>query len=127
MQERGFGVLGMERAAAHVAAARAADDHRRREPGAIARGRDVIGQHVVGARDEVDELHFGDGAQSHVGRTGRRAHNRSFGDGRIDDARLAEALAESLGDLERTPVQTDVLPQDEDAFVALHLLPETLA
>src|SRR5438270_479555 len=56
VEERRFRILRMERAAANVAAARAAHHHGGRQSGAIARGGDIVREHVVGARDEVDEL-----------------------------------------------------------------------
>src|SRR2546426_1360199 len=48
-------VLRMERPATHITAAGAAHDDRRREAGAIACGGHVVGEHVVGARDEVED------------------------------------------------------------------------
>src|SRR5207249_7539281 len=45
---------------------------------------------------------------------------------RVDDAHLAEALQHPLGDLEGAAVDADVLAEDEDALVALHLLPDPL-
>src|SRR5205809_901226 len=48
----------MERPAANVTAAGAAHHHRRRQPGPVPRGGDVIREHIVRARNEVDELHL---------------------------------------------------------------------
>src|SRR5258706_39205 len=81
----------------------------------------------VGARDEVDDLHLRHGAQPHVRRTGCRADNGGLGDRRVDDARFTELLRKAIGDLERAAVEPDVLAEDEDALVALHLFPEALA
>src|SRR5438128_469117 len=120
-------VLRMERTAPHVAATGAAHDHRGRETGAVARGGDVVREHVVGAGDEVDELHLRHRAHAHVGRPGGRADDRRFGDGRVDDACLAELLGKTLRHLERAAVRPYVLPQNEDAGVALHLFPQALA
>src|SRR6266480_4028060 len=75
-------VLRMERTAPHVAASGAAHDHRGRETGAVARGGDVVREHVVGAGDEVDELHLRHRAHAHVGRPG----------GGADDGRLRYAV-----------------------------------
>src|SRR6266550_2951701 len=127
VKEGRFRLLRMERAAPHVAAAGASHHNRGREAGAVARGGDVVREHVVGAGDEVDELHLRDRAHTHVSRPGRRADDRRFRDGRIDHACLAELLGEPLGDLERAAVRPHVLPQDENVRVALHLFPHPLA
>ena len=126
VEEGRLRVLRMERPATHIPAAGAAHDDRRREAGAIAGRGHVVGEHVVGARDEVDELHLRDGPHSHVGRPGCRPNDRRFGDRRINHALLAEALGETLGDFEGTAVQPHVLSENEDALVALHLLPQPL-
>src|SRR5881396_2197784 len=120
-------VLRMERTAPHVAAARAAHHDRGRETGAVARGGDVVREHVVGAGDEVDELHLRHRAHAHVGRPGRRADDCRLRDRSVDDACLAELLREALRHLERAAVRPNVLTQDENARVALHLLPQALA
>src|SRR6266571_4250204 len=120
-------VLRMERTAPHVAAARAAHHDRGRETGAVARGGDVVREHVVGAGDEVDELHLRHRAHAHVGRPGRRADDCRLRDRSVDDACLAELLGEALGHLERAAIRPDILPQNEDAGIALHLFPQPLA
>src|SRR5438445_3502923 len=45
----------------------------------------------------------------------------------VDHALGAEALREPLRDLERAAVQAHILPQYENAVVALHFLPQPLA
>src|SRR6266508_2285110 len=127
VEECRFRILRMERPAANVTAAGAAHHHRRRQPGPVARGGDVIREHVVRARNEVDELHLGDRPQSHVRGARGGSHDRRLGDRCVDHARLAEALAEAVRDLERPAICTNVLAQDEDALVALHLFPDALA
>src|SRR5260370_365138 len=94
------------------------------EPRAVAGGGDVVGQHVVGAGDEVDELHLGHGRQAHVGGARGGAYDRRLGNGGVDHPRLAEALDEPLGDLEGPTVESHVLAQAEDARIALHLVPQ---
>ena len=42
------------------------------EPGPVAGGRHIIGQHVVGAGDEINELHLAHRPEPHVGRARRR-------------------------------------------------------
>src|SRR5216683_485738 len=123
MKERRLRVLRMERAAPHVATAGPPHHNRGRETGAVARGGDVVREHVVGAGDEIDELHLRHWAHAHVSRPGGGADDRRLRDRRIDDAGVAELLGEALGDLERTAVRPDVFPQNEDGGIALHLFP----
>ena len=73
VDEGRFGILRVERTAAHVAAARPAHHHRTRQERAVARRGDVVREHVVGAGDEVDELHLAHRPHAHVRRAGRRA------------------------------------------------------
>src|SRR4029078_2939815 len=42
----------------------------------------------------------------------------------VEHAARAELLLKALRDLERAPVEADVLPEDEDALVAPHLQPQ---
>src|SRR5205807_167727 len=127
VKERGLRVLRVKRPAAHIAAARAPHDDGGGEARAVARRRDIIREHVVGARHKVDELHLCHRPHAHVRRAGRRSDDRGFGDRRVDHALGAEPLREAFRDLERAAVQAHVLPQNEDAVVALHLLPQPLA
>src|SRR6266436_450875 len=90
---------------------------------AVAGGGDVVREHVVGAGDEIDELHLCHWAHAHVSRPGGGADDRRLRDRRIDDAGVAELLGEALGDLERTAVRPYVFPQNEDGGIALHLFP----
>ena len=127
MQERRLRILRVEGPAAHVAAARPAHHDRAGEHRAVARRGDVVREHVVGARDEVDELHLAHRAHAEVRRTRRGADDRRLGDRRVDHPRLAELREQAVGDLERAAVRADVLAEDEDVRVALHLLEERLA
>ena len=127
MEEGGLGILRVERAAAHVAAARSADDHRAREKGAVPRRGDVVGEDAVGAGDEVDELHLADRPHAHVRRAGRRADEAGLADRRVDHPLGAEPVEQAIGHLERAAVASDVLAQAEDVRVALHLLEQRLA
>ena len=122
--EVGLRVLRVEGAAVHAAAGRAADDERDADAGAVARLRGEVRDHVEGAGDEVDELHLRDRAQAHHRRPDRRADDRGLGDRRVDDALLAELAEQAVGHLEGAAVDADVLAQEEDALVALHLLEE---
>jgi hypothetical protein len=78
-------------------------------------------QVVPCARDEVGELHLGDGAHAHDRRAGATAHDRRLGERRVDHAPVAELLLEALRHFEGAPVDAHVLADDEDALVALHL------
>ena len=101
------------------------DRHRRAGAPALLRG---DGDEVIPrARDEVGELHLGDGPQPHDRRAGRAAHDRRLGERRVDHAPRAELLLEAQRHLERAAVHADVLADHEDALVAAHLLAEPVA
>ena len=68
-----------------------------------------------------------DRPHAHERRADRGADDRRLGDRRVDDPLLAELVVQPFGDLERAAVGADVLADDEDALVALHLLGERLA
>ena len=69
IHEHGLGIQRMKRSAMRAAARRSAHDDRTRAPDAIPRGGGEVDEHVVRARDEVDELHLGDGPHSHQRRS----------------------------------------------------------
>src|SRR5205814_9446785 len=56
-----------------------------------------------------------------------RAHDRRFGDRRIDHPLWAKMMDESVGDFERAAIAADVLADAEHRRVALHLFPDSLA
>src|SRR3954465_1743869 len=116
----------MERSAMHAASAGATQDERRGRLPAVVRLGDHVDDLVEGAADEVHELELGDRAHARERRAIGRAHDRGFGDGRIDHALGAEGGGESVRDLERAAVDTDVFADAEDAGIALHLFPESL-
>ncbi len=122
VQESGLGVLRMERSASHVAAAGTAHHHGTGQERPVTRGGHVVGEHVVGAGDEVDELHLADRTHSHMGRARGRAHDRRLGERRVDHPLLAEASLQPFGHLERAAIAADVLAQADDLRVSLHLL-----
>ena len=129
MDEPGFGVLRMIQAAADVAAARRANDHRHRRAAAvpIPEGRRLIDDLIEAADDEVGELHLGDGPIATQRRADADADDGRFGDRRVDHAHLAELVVEALGDAERAAVGADILAQHEDLRIAPHLLDQRLA
>ena len=117
----------MKWAAMHIAAAWAAQHQRSgRSPTIVCRA-DHVDDLIEGAADEVHELEFGDGAQSGERGAKGSAYDGGLGDGSVDHALGAEAVDESVGDLEGATVDADVLAEAEDARVAFHFLPDSLA
>ena len=68
-----------------------------------------------------------DRAQAHHRGAGRAADDRGLRERRVDHAPGAELLLEARRHLERAAVDADVLADQEDALVVLHLLPEAVA
>ena len=126
VRERALGVLRVERAAGEAAAGGAADDERQRGAGAVV----LLGGHrhevVPRARDEVGELHLGDGPQAHQRGAGAGADDGGLGQRRVEHAPRPELGLEALGDLEGAAVDADVLADHEHALVAAHLLAEAV-
>src|SRR5271169_6535787 len=89
--------------------------------------RDHVADLVEGAADEVHELELGDGTHASERRSEGRAYDGGLGDGRVDDALGAEAVDESVGDLEGAAVDTDVFAEAENSWVAVHFFPDSLA
>src|SRR5215213_7064592 len=108
----------MKRAPADVPTARATHHHRTRKHCAIARGGDVVREHVIATRDEVDELHLDNRAHPHVCRPCRSANDSSLGDWCVDHTLFTEPYLQSFGDLERPAVSADVFTKTEDVRVA---------
>src|SRR5688500_7191917 len=99
----------MERAAMHPAPTWAAHDHGNSYALPVTAFCRVVGQHIKGAGDEINELHLGHGAHSHHGRAARGPDYRALRYRRIYDTVLAKALQESFGHLERAAVRAYVL------------------
>src|ERR1051325_4479847 len=106
----------MKGPAADAPAARTADDDRHAGAVAVPARRREVRQHVEAARDEVDELDLADGTEAPVRRADSRPGEPLLGNRRVDHARLAEALLQTLGHLERAAVSADVFAHDEHAF-----------
>ena len=79
---------------------------------------DEIGELVEAAGDEIDELHFGDGAQAEIAHAAGRADDGAFADGRVDDALPAEFFEQAFAGLEGAAVDADVFADEDDAGVA---------
>jgi hypothetical protein len=70
--------------------------------------------------DETHELDFGDWPEAHGRQPDRQAADQRFGQGRIADARLAEAGNQTVGRTEDTAVDTDILAHYDDGLVFGH-------
>ena len=114
----------MLRAETHAAAV-AGSDHQRTGQLAVrhvAKLRHFIGDIVEADGEEVGEHDFRDRPQSRHRRAHRGAENRLFGDRRVAHAQRSELLVEADRRLEHAARLGDVLAQEDDALVALHLL-----
>ena len=121
-----LGVLRVEGRRAHAASRRAAHDHRDRDAAPVVVLPRDVDELVEAVGDEVRVLHLRDGTQPlHRGAHGH-AHDGLLADRRVHHALGAELLDEALRDLERAAVDADVLAEEIDALVALHLLPQRL-
>jgi hypothetical protein len=114
----------MERAAREAAAGRQPNGDRDGRASAVALLGGDRRQLVPRARDEIGELHLGDGTHAHDRRAGTARDDRRLREGRVQHAPSAELLLEAERDLEGSAVHPDVLADDEDALVGAHLLPE---
>ena len=126
MREPGLGVGGVEVRGSHAAAARRAQHHGQAHAGPVVVARQHGGDLVEPARHEVRVLELGDRTQALHRRTHRHTHDRLLGDRRVHHALGSEVVDEALGHLEGAAVDPDVLAEQVDALVALHLLPQAL-
>ena len=111
----------------HAAAGRPANDHGHgRAPEVMGFG-DEVGDLIEAAGDEIDELHFGDGAQAEIAHAAGRADDGRFADGRFDHALAAEFREQAVGDFESAAVDADVLADGDDGGIALHFFEHGLA
>ena len=122
--------LGVHRAEPPAAADRGADDER--DAPLLTRDVPVLGglvdERVHRQAHEVAEHDLDDRAQSADGRAERRARERELGDRRVEHARLAEALLDPRGDREHAALLGgNILAEEHDGLVALHLLDDRLA
>ena len=127
MKERRLRHLGVEGPAAHVTSRRAAHYNRRGEARPVPSGGNIIGQHIVRARDEINELHLGDRAHAHMCRPSSCAHDRSLAYRCIDNAVRPEPLKKTLRDLESSTVLGDIFTQQKNPLIPLQFLPHSLA
>ena len=111
----------------HIPAAWTTNHQRGRRSPAVVRLRGHVDDLIEGAADEVHELELGHGAQSGESSSEGSAYDGRLRNWRIDHALGAEAVDETVGDFEGSAVDTDVLAQTKDGWVAFHLLPDSLA
>src|SRR5438445_13724856 len=78
-----------------------------------------IGNLIEGANDEIDELHFADGAQAAVAHPASRADNGALADGRVDHALPTKALQQPFAGLECPAVHAHVFADQHDGRVPL--------
>jgi hypothetical protein len=126
VREVGLRRLAVVVAAADAASIGGADDHGAGElsarpvPHLGHLGHDL----VEGREDEVRELDLGHRTQSVEGHPDRRTDDPGFGQGRVEHAVLAEGGLKPLRRAEHAAVQADVLPEEDNVVIALHLLAE---
>ena len=77
---------------------------------------------VDGLHGEVEGHELNDWPQLLVCCARSKAGEASFGDGRVDDARAAKFFQQPLGDLVGALVLRDLLADDKDIGLAVHLL-----
>ena len=114
MDEVGFGILRVERAAVHAAAAGPANHQRRGHVPAVVRLGHHVDDLVEGAGQEVHELELRHRPQAGQRRAEGRADDGRLGDGRVDDALGAETGDKTIRHLEGSAVDADVLANAED-------------
>jgi hypothetical protein len=77
---------------------------------------------IRGGVHEVGELDFGYWAQATHGHADSNAGDAELHHGRVDDAFGSKLSQEAVGRPKHTPERTYVFAEDNDAFVAQHLL-----
>ncbi len=82
---------------------------------------------VEAAGDEVNELHLGDGAQPEIAHAHGGADDGGLRDGRVYHALPAEAFQQAFAGFERPAIDADILAEQDNGGVALHLLEHGLA
>ncbi len=106
-------------------AAERGPDHDGHAPVAIRpvpRPRRLADDLVEGGMDEVGELDLGDRDEAVERRPDRNADDRRLRERGVEHTRLAEARVQAICGAEHAALLADVLTEDEDSLVALHLL-----
>src|SRR5437588_9025772 len=126
MHEVHFWIGGMKRAAVHTSARGSANNDGHRRAPAIVRLGHKVGDLVKGAGNEIDELHLRHRSQPQVAHAYGGAHDGRFADGSIDHALPAEALQQAGRRFEGAAVNSDILTDQQDRGIAVHLFEERL-
>src|SRR5882757_2895584 len=87
---------------------------------------DEIRDLIEGAHDEINELHFADGAQAAVAHAAGGADNGALADRRVNHALPAKSLQQAFAGLEGSAVHADVFANQNYRWVSLHLLKHSL-
>ena len=122
--ERRLDRVGVVLGRAHTAAVRHADGDGAVEPAAtaVAQPRHLTHDLVVRLRAEARELDLCDRHEARRGEAHARSDDRGLGDRRVEHARVAEPVEETVGDAEHAAVAADVLAEEDHAVVARHLV-----
>ncbi len=110
----------MVRPAREAAAARQAHDDRYGDAEPVMELAGDVNDLVEGAGDEIRKLHLADRSHSDDRGPDGPANDRFLADRRVDHPVGAELRQESVGDLERTAVDADVLAEQDDALILTH-------
>src|ERR1700693_2334360 len=86
----------------------------------------VVHDLVVGDQRKVDGHQLDDRSQAEHRGSNRCTDKALFRDGRVDDALGPELVEEAVGDAVRAAEGADVLADEVDVLIALHLLSERL-
>src|ERR1700723_1133399 len=108
MHEIHFGIRGVKWAAVHASSGRTANHHGHRSAPEVMGFGDEVGDLIKAAGDEINELHFGDGAQAEEAHAAGRADDGGFGDRSFDDPFAADFPDQPVGDFERAAVHADI-------------------
>src|SRR5271170_2766818 len=117
----------MEWAAVNAAARGTPDDDGRGSSPEVMTFGDEIRELIKTAGDEIDELHFGDGAQAEIAHPTGRADDGAFTDGSIDDAFPAEFLEKTFAGFKSSAVDADVFANENHGGVGGHFFKHGLA
>src|SRR5713226_4335836 len=110
----------------HAPSGRPANHHRRRRVPQVMSFGNKICNLIERANDEVDELHFANGAQAAVAHSTSSADNGTLADRRVDHALPAKPLQQTFAGLECPAVYPDIFPDQNYGRVALHLFKHRL-
>src|SRR5690348_7447098 len=119
--------LRMKRPAVYASPRRTSDHHRHGGTPAVVDLCRHVDNLVKPTGDEIHKLHLRHRTHPHQGRADGSAYDGRFGDGRVNHAVLAELFQHSSGHIERAAVSANILAQEKNGGVTLHLLPDALS